>query len=152
MGHPDFDIDLSAVARAWDQTMRVDQAHRTVASQWYHGDLNAENLLVGEGRLVAVLDFGGLSVGDPTIDLVVAWQLLDPAARTTFRDALTVDDATWSVARGWVLVLAMMGLPYYWDTMRDRCLRGLAMARQALAEPAEPTRSRVSESWTRPAT
>jgi aminoglycoside phosphotransferase (APT) family kinase protein len=85
---------------------------------------------------VAVLDFGGLSVGDPTVDLVVAWQMLDPAARATFREALAPDDDTWVLAAGWALVLSVMGLPYYWDTMRDRCLRGLHTGREALADLA----------------
>lgn len=134
LGHPDLDLDLDAVEDAWDDVLRIPQAHREAAKRWYHGDLNTENLLVRDGDLVAVLDFGGLSVGDPTIDLVVAWQLLDPAARDTFRSALSVDDVTWRLARGWALVLSVMGLPYYWDTMRDRCLRGTAMGRQALAE------------------
>ncbi|HEX4686829.1 MAG TPA: aminoglycoside phosphotransferase family protein [Nocardioides sp.] len=137
VGHPDLTIDLDAVASAWARTMCLPGAHREVEPRWYHGDLNAENLLVQEGRLVAVLDFGGLSIGDPTIDLVVAWQLLDPAARRTFRDLLAVDDVTWRLACGWVLALSVMGLPYYWDTMRDRCLRGLHTGREALADLAE---------------
>jgi aminoglycoside phosphotransferase (APT) family kinase protein len=134
VGHPELTVDLDEVASAWARTIGMPEARRSVEPHWYHGDLNAENLLVRDGRLVAVLDFGGLSIGDPTIDLVVAWQLLDPAARATFRQALAVDDVTWRLACGWVLVLSVMGLPYYWDTMRDRCLRGLHMAREALAD------------------
>jgi aminoglycoside phosphotransferase (APT) family kinase protein len=134
VGHPELTVDLDEVASAWSRTIRMEEAHRIVEPRWYHGDLNAENLLVRDGRLVAVLDFGGLSIGDPTIDLVVAWQLLDPAARATFREALAVDDVTWRLACGWVLVLSVMGLPYYWDTMRDRCLRGLHMAHEALSD------------------
>ncbi len=136
VGHPDLDLDLDAVESAWVAVLRMPEAGREVAPRWYHGDLNAENLLVRDGRLVAVLDFGGLSVGDPTIDLVVAWQLLDRAARTTFRDALAVDPATWTLAAGWVLVLSVMGLPYYWETMRERCLRGLHTGREALTDLA----------------
>jgi len=45
-----------------------------------------------------------------------------------------VDDATWRLARAWALVLGVMGLPYYWDTMPERCARGLFTARQALAD------------------
>jgi aminoglycoside phosphotransferase (APT) family kinase protein len=134
LGDPDLDLDLEAVEAAWDDVLRIPQARRGVAPRWYHGDLNTENLLVRDGDLVAVLDFGGLSVGDPTVDLVVAWQVLDPRARDTFRSALSVDDVTWRLARGWALVLSVMGLPYYWDTMRERCLHGTAMGRQALAE------------------
>jgi aminoglycoside phosphotransferase (APT) family kinase protein len=120
VGHPDFDVDLAAFERAWAATMRLPAASRRAEPRWYHGDLNAENLLVRDGRLVAVLDFGGLSVGDPANDLVVAWQLLDPAARATFRAEVGVDDDTWQVGRGWVLALGLMGAPYYWDTMRER--------------------------------
>ena len=134
VGEPGLDLDLDAVESAWEEIVRIPEARRTVAPRWYHGDLNTENLLVREGELVAVLDFGALSVGDPAIDLVVAWQLLDPAARETFRELLDVDDVTWQLARGWVLVLSVMGLPYYWDTMPERCRRGMATGRQALAE------------------
>jgi aminoglycoside phosphotransferase (APT) family kinase protein len=132
-----FELDLERVRRVWEATVRLPEAGRGVEQRWYHGDLNAENLLVRDGRLVAVLDFGGLSVGDPTNDLAVAWQLLDTAARTTFRASLSVDDPTWRLARGWALVLAMMGQPYYWHTMRDRCLRGLHTARAVLDDAAE---------------
>lgn len=134
VGHPDFGLDLDAIEAAWADTMRLPEAGRAKEARWYHGDLNAENLLVRDVHLVAVLDFGALSIGDPTIDLVVAWQLLDRQARATFREVLAVDDVTWSLARGWALVLAMMGTPYYWDTMRERCLRGQHMGREALAD------------------
>ena len=58
---------------------------QTVRRRAGTGDLAAENLLVRDGALTAVLDFGGLSVGDPTVDLVVAWEVLDPPARELFR-------------------------------------------------------------------
>jgi aminoglycoside phosphotransferase (APT) family kinase protein len=129
---PELDLDLDAVERAWAETMRMPEVGRLVEPRWYHGDLNAENLLVRGERLVAVLDFGGLSVGDPTNDLAVAWQLLDPPARETFRREVDADDVSWRLARGWALVLAMMGPPYYWDTMRERCLRGVHTVRAVL--------------------
>lgn len=129
---PGLDLDLEAVERAWAETMRMPEARRVLEPGWYHGDLNAENLLVRGARLVAVLDFGGLSVGDPTNDLAVAWQLLDPAARETFRHEVGVDDVGWRLGRGWALVLALMAPPYYWNTMRERCLRGVHTARAVL--------------------
>jgi aminoglycoside phosphotransferase (APT) family kinase protein len=132
------DLDLDAVESSWARMMTTPEASRAVEPRWYHGDVNAENLLVRDGRLVALLDFGGLSVGDPAIDLAVAWQLLDPAARSTFRSLLAVDDATWRLGRAWALVLGVMGLPYYWDTMPERCARGLVTARHALADVSDP--------------
>lgn len=133
VGDPELDVDLEAVESAWAQIMGLPEARREAEPRWYHGDLNAENLLVRDGRLVAALDFGGLSIGDPAIDLVVAWQLLDAEARLAFREALSVDDDTWRLAAGWAVVLSVMGLPYYWHTMRERVVRGLHTGREALA-------------------
>jgi aminoglycoside phosphotransferase (APT) family kinase protein len=133
-GRSHVDLDLDAVEVAWARTVRLSEASRVVEPRWYHGDVNAENLLLRDGRLVALLDFGGLSIGDPTVDLTGAWQLLDPEARSLFRDLLEVEDTTWRLARGWALVLGVMGLPYYWDTLPERCARGLFTARAALSD------------------
>ena len=70
---------------------------------WVHGDPAPGNLLVRDGRLSAVIDFGTLAVGDPAVDLIGAWTLLDRRGREIFRDALAIDDATWSRGRGWAL-------------------------------------------------
>ena len=74
----DFDFDLDAAERTWDEAMRLPGTADRTTPRWYHGDLAAENLLVRDGALTALLDFGGLSVGDPTVDLVAAWEVLDP--------------------------------------------------------------------------
>ena len=65
------------------------------------------------GRLAAVIDFGGLAVGDPAVELMVAWNLLPRSARAAFREALGVDDATWIRGRAWALSVALLQLPYY---------------------------------------
>ncbi len=80
---------------------------------WIHGDLDARNLLVQGGRLSAVIDWGGLGVGDPACDVMVAWKLLSPETRDTFRTALAVDASTWARARGWALSQALVALAYY---------------------------------------
>lgn len=80
---------------------------------WIHGDLSAGNLLAVDGRLSAVIDFGGLGVGDPACDLIVAWSLFEGGARAAFRATLGVDDATWARGRGWALSTALVALAYY---------------------------------------
>lgn len=82
---------------------------------WLHGDLSAGNVLVRDGRLVAVIDFGSLGVGEPAVDLLPAWQVLPDPARPAFRAAVQVDDATWARGRGWALSVALIQLPYYRD-------------------------------------
>jgi aminoglycoside phosphotransferase (APT) family kinase protein len=68
---------------------------------WFHGDVAVDNLLVRDGRLPAVIDFGTSGVGDPACDLVIAWTLLDGASRACFRERLGVDAGTWARGRGW---------------------------------------------------
>lgn len=130
-----LDLDLDACEGLWDETLTLPGVHGEPERRyWYHGDLVAENLLQTDGRLTALLDLGGLSVGDPTVDLHVAWELLDRPARATFREAVGADDATWLRGRGWALALSLMAFPYYWTTMPERCASRLAMARAILAE------------------
>ena len=117
--------------------MALPGVRRTVPPRWYHGDLAAENLLVAEGRLTALLDFGGLSVGDPAVDLVVAWEVLDPPAREVFRDLVGVDEATWLRGRAWALSLALM-IGYDWTTMPGRRASRVAIMRNVLADAGVP--------------
>ena len=113
----------------------VDASHAVEpADSWYHGDLLVENLLLNDNRrLGAVIDFGGLALGNPTVDLVVAWEALDDDARRALRRALDVDDATWTASRGWALLIAMITFPYYGTcSMPARCADRLAMAEAAI--------------------
>ncbi|GAA4745144.1 aminoglycoside phosphotransferase family protein [Amnibacterium soli] len=77
---------------------------------WVHGDVAVGNLLVRDGRLAAVIDFGGCAVGDPASDLVLAWTFLDHGAAEAFREAVRLDQATWDRAAGWALWKALITL------------------------------------------
>jgi len=102
------------VTAEWEVALRAPEWQRP--PDWIHGDLDSRNLLVEQGRLSAVIDFGCLGVGDPACDVMVAWTLLSGTARVDFRTALSVDDATWARGRGWALSWALIALPYYLDT------------------------------------
>lgn len=115
-------VDGDAVTDAWDEAVSAPPWDRPPV--WVHGDLAAGNLLVREGRLTAVLDWGALAVGDPACDVMVAWELFDAGSREVFRAELAVDDATWARSRGWALSTAVIALPYYLHT-------NAFMARQA---------------------
>ncbi|MFK9733996.1 phosphotransferase, partial [Escherichia coli] len=75
------------------------EATRHGGGVWFHGDVAAGNLLVRDGRLVGVIDFGCAGVGDPACDLAVAWTLLGGQSREVFRAGLRPDDATWARGR-----------------------------------------------------
>ncbi len=129
-----LNLDLDRAQQIWSDAVRAAKALRPRPA-WYHGDLFAENLLIGgDGGLAAVLDFGGLSVGDPTVDLAVAWEVLDAAGRETFRTTVGAIDAAWRTSMGWALLIALITFPYYWDTMPARCAHRLAMATAVLSE------------------
>jgi aminoglycoside phosphotransferase (APT) family kinase protein len=80
---------------------------------WLHADLDARNVLVREGRLTGVIDWGCVGIGDPAVDLMAAWKLLDAPGRERFRRLLAVDDGTWLRAEGWALSQALIALDYY---------------------------------------
>jgi len=82
---------------------------------WIHGDLHPGNLLVHDGRLAAVIDFGDVTSGDPATDLAIAWMLLPSSTRLSFREAAAdpaqpIDDDTWTRARGWALAFGLIFL------------------------------------------
>jgi aminoglycoside phosphotransferase (APT) family kinase protein len=88
----------------------------SVTPAWVHADLMPGNLLVRDGRLAAVIDLGTLTVGDPALDLMPAWNLLPPRPRETYRNSLGADDAMWARGVGWALMQAIVALPYYVET------------------------------------
>jgi aminoglycoside phosphotransferase (APT) family kinase protein len=100
-------VDAAAVLDLWDSALA---ATSTGPPVWFHGDVAAGNLLVRDGRLAAVIDFGCSGVGDPACDLAIAWTLFSGGSRRAFRAALGVDDATWARGRGWVLWKALITL------------------------------------------
>ena len=78
---------------------------------WVHGDFVAENLIVANGRLRGVIDFGCCAVGDPACDLTVAWTLLEGKGEEVFRTTIAADNDTWARARGWALWKALVTFP-----------------------------------------
>lgn len=87
---------------------------------WLHGDLHPANILVADGRVSGVIDFGDITSGDPATDLAVAWMLLPlsfhGAFRAAYEDAGGVKgDALWRRARGWALHFALVYLTHSAD-------------------------------------
>ena len=107
-------IDGPAALRSWAESLASPAWHEPEV--WVHGDLLPGNLLVRNGRLAAIIDFGTLNVGDPACDLLPAWNVFSGRSRERFRSELKVDDASWLRGRGWALCQAVSALPYYWDT------------------------------------
>lgn len=107
-------MDVDAVTAAWEVALEAPEWDRKPV--WFHGDLLPGNLLVKGGCPSAVIDLGGLGVGDPACDLMIAWSLFSGESREVFREALAVDDATWTRGRGQALSQALIFIPYYLET------------------------------------
>lgn len=107
-------IDTKAALAAWEAALQAPDWNSTPV--WFHGDMLPGNLLFRQGHLSAVIDFGGLAVGDPACDLMIAWGLFSGESREVFRAALELDEATWQRGRGHALSQALIFIPYYRHT------------------------------------
>ena len=107
-------IDSDAATAAWEHALQAPAWKGTPV--WIHADLLRPNVLVHGGRLCAVIDFGGIGVGDPATDVIAAWSVFGRGGRGTFRCALDVDDGTWNRALGFALHQVAMIIPYYGET------------------------------------
>jgi aminoglycoside phosphotransferase (APT) family kinase protein len=125
-------IDAAAALRSWAESL--DASVWDGDEVWVHGDLLPGNLLVVDGRLSGVIDFGCLNVGDPACDLQPAWNVFAGESRTRYRAELQADDASWLRGRGWALFQAVVALPYYWDTNPGMIRQAAHALAQVLAD------------------
>lgn len=98
-------IDTQTVTEIWGAALASTWKKPPV---WIHGDIATGNLLVNNGRLSAVIDFGQLGVGDPACDLAIAWTFFKGKSREVFQEALNLDQTTWDRGRGWALWKALI--------------------------------------------
>lgn len=106
-----LDDDLVAPATAvWDAALAADDP---AAPTWVHGDLMPPNLLVADGRLIAVIDWGEPGLGDPASDLWCAWSVLDADRRERLFAQRGVDAAAVARSRGWIVRTTATGIAYY---------------------------------------
>jgi aminoglycoside phosphotransferase (APT) family kinase protein len=104
-------FDGAALTRLWDEALSAPGWDRPPV--WVHGDFHTGNLLTVGGRVSAVIDWGGLAVGDPACDLTVAFTLMSARSRADFRATLEMDDATWTRGRGWALTTGLNAYTTY---------------------------------------
>jgi len=101
------DRRTTAARRVWDDATAAPEWGR--APLWVHGDLHPANVVVADGTLSGVLDFGELCAGDPAADLAAAWVLLPEGTAARFVEAYgRADDAMIRRARGWAVLRALV--------------------------------------------
>jgi aminoglycoside phosphotransferase (APT) family kinase protein len=123
----DGHVDAGLACEIW--TSALDARWDGVQS-WFHGDVAEGNLLLNDGRLAAVIDFGTCGVGDPACDLAIAWTLLTAEGRQAFRERLAAGAAAWARGRGWALWKTLATCAYTLGDDDDQ----VANARRVLGE------------------
>jgi aminoglycoside phosphotransferase (APT) family kinase protein len=108
-----LELDVGTLEQLWGAALALPEP--SGSHVWLHGDLKPTNLLVREGKLHAVIDFGALSVGFPDAEHATIWDL-PLQARQTYRNTLDLDDLTWARARAWAIAVGVSGISYYWHT------------------------------------
>lgn len=90
------------VVRIYNEAM---SAPIDVTPTWLHGDLHGGNLLVDDGVISGVIDWGDMTSGDRATDLATLWMnFADRKAReNAMRACNGVSDATWLRAKGWAV-------------------------------------------------
>lgn len=114
-------VDTGTATEVWEAALASSRSSTPV---WVHGDFAAGNLLILDGRLSAVIDFGCMCVGDPACDLAIAWTLLTGDGREAFRAGLRLDPGTWARGRGWTLWKALITISGQFDS--DPAAAGVA--------------------------
>ena len=113
-----YQVDRDAVLRMWDAALAAPVYDGPPV--WLHGDLHPANVLVNDGQVSGVIDFGDITAGDPASDLSVAWMLLPSGCHARFWSAYQaaggrVGDALRMRARGWALNFAIVFLAHSED-------------------------------------
>lgn len=93
-------IDKDKAINLWERACQTKWNNKPV---WIHGDFAIGNMLIQNGKLSAIIDCGGMGVGDPASDLVIAWTFLKDTARGIFIKEMALDENTWLRAKAWAL-------------------------------------------------
>ena len=105
-------LDSGFASRIWSEALRADSSGAPV---WLHGDVHPGNVLVQDGRISGIIDWGLCGVGDGACDLLTAWAMFDRGPREVFRRSIGAGDAEWLRSAGWALSMAVIYLPYAYE-------------------------------------
>ncbi len=93
-------IDTEKAIDLWERACNTRWSKPPV---WIHGDYAIGNMLMRNGKLSAIIDFGGMGMGDPACDLVIAWGFLEGKSREIFINEMNLDKDIWARAKAWAL-------------------------------------------------
>lgn len=125
--------DRQVLATIWQTAL---ETHWSSPPVWVHGDVAPTNMLVRDGRLSAVIDFGVLGTGDPSCDLVMAWTFFEGQSQQIFKNCFSYSVDVWQRAKGWALWKALITVEEWQHKDHSRYLEAVAVIQQVLADNA----------------
>ena len=96
-------LGLTQLREAWQAALEAPLATQAC---WIHGDLHPRNVIMENGRLVGLIDWGDLTSGDVATDLAAGWSLCEPRARSAFWESYRPTEREWARAAGWAINFA----------------------------------------------
>lgn len=124
-------IDTQKALTLWEKALSSQWTKKPV---WIHGDLSAGNILIHDNRLAAVIDFGGMGIGDPACDLIIAWTLFHGKSREIFKEHIPLDPDAWARACGWALWKSLITLAALADKNSAEALKQMCIIKDLLHE------------------
>jgi aminoglycoside phosphotransferase (APT) family kinase protein len=100
-------IDAEKCLAIWQSSIQSTWSHPPV---WFHGDIAVGNILMHDGKISALIDFGTCGVGDPACDYAIAWTYFTEPERAQFQSTLQIDQGTWQRAKAWALWKSLVTL------------------------------------------
>lgn len=124
-------FDCVELMRIWEKALSTKWDGPPV---WVHGDLVSSNMLMQNGRLTAIIDFGILGTGDPACDLAMYWTFFSGNSRVIFKEQLGLDEATWTRAKGWVLWKTLLIYKEKVEQMDNEAIKAQIILEDLVAE------------------
>ncbi|BAZ40696.1 stress response kinase A [Calothrix sp. NIES-4101] len=77
---------------------------------WLHGDLHPRNVLVEDGIITGIIDWGDITQGDIATDLAAIWMLFSDrnAREKVIAEYGNISEATLQRAKGWAIVFGVL--------------------------------------------
>ncbi len=81
-----------------------------VPAKWLHGDLHARNVLVQNGVITGIIDWGDMTAGDIATDLASIWMLFfdQNVRQQAIAEYANISEATLQRAKGWAILFGVM--------------------------------------------
>ena len=127
------DMLTPEIRHSWELAL---DAPLDVPATWLHGDLHSGNVLVEQGAICGIIDWGDLTSGDCATDLAAIWVLFAEAdaRQAALRTYGPLSSATLLRARGWAILFGVMLLD---SGLVDNPLNA-AIGERTLRHAAEP--------------